>query len=240
MNPAQNNDVQTPLYLYETHLHTAEGSLCSRISAADQVKHYHALGFTGVCITDHFFSNGSCPIPADLPWEERVNRYYHPYELAKKAGEPLGMDILFGIEHSFHGNDFLVWGLEKEWMIAHPDFHKLPLLDFLRLVRGAGAIVVHAHPYRRASYIDLIRLVPDDVDGVEIFNASRSDFDNKLACVYQEAYGLAPCAGTDNHRGAMPRYGAIASPRRFTDAMDMARAIVAREVHIQCIEGKEV
>ncbi len=223
-------------YLYETHLHTSEGSLCGRASAAEQIQLYHELGYAGVCVTDHFFSNGSCTVPRDLPWEERVDLYYRPYEITRKAGEKVGMQVFFGIEHSYHGNDFLVYGLSRDWMVAHPDFHTLPPIEFLRAVRGAGAIVIHAHPYRRAGYIDMIRLLPDEVDGVEIFNASRPDMDNELARVYAEAYGLAPSAGTDNHGRGRGRFGGVSSPRRFEDAYDMARAILAREVTITCID----
>ncbi len=228
----------TDAYLYETHLHTSDGSLCGHISAVEQVRLYHALGYTGITVTDHFFSNGSCKVPSELSWEERVDHYYDPWKLASAEGEKLGMQVFFGIEHSYHGNDFLVYGLTRDWMVAHPNFHTLPLIDFLRLVRSAGAIVFHAHPYRRANYIDMIRLLPDEVDGVEVFNACRPDMDNELARIYADAYGLAHIAGSDNHRGKQPRYGAVSSPRRFTDAMDMARAILAGETEVVCIPGE--
>ncbi len=231
-------EAHNTMYLYETHLHTSEGSHCGRVSVAEQVKLYHELGYTGITVTDHFFSNASTTVPSDLPWEERVRLYFRPYELACEAAEPYGMDVLFGFEHSYHGNDFLVYGLGQEWMIAHPDFDQLPLLAFLRLVRAEGGVVIHAHPYRRAHYIDMIRLCPDDVDGVEIINACRPDMDNELARIYAEAYGLAPSAGSDNHRGRQERYAGIASPRRFTDAADMARAILAREIEVRLIPGE--
>ncbi len=219
-------------YLYETHLHTSDGSLCASVSAIDQVRRYHALGYTGIVVTDHFFSNGSCPIPRDLPWEEMIRRYYIPYETAKAEGDKIGLNVFFGIEHSYHGNDFLIYGLTREWMLEHPHFYTLPPIEFLRLVRGAGAVVVHAHPYRRAAYIDMIRLLPDEVDGVEIFNACRPDMDNELARVYAEAYGLVPCGGSDNHHGEQKRYGGIISPRPLTDEYDLAQALLGREISI--------
>ncbi len=229
----------SPIYLYETHLHTKEGSLCASAPAAEQVRRYHALGYTGIVVTDHFFSNSSCRVPRDLSWEEGIKRFYYSYELALAEGEKCGLQVFFAFEHSYHGNDFLVYGLEQDWLISHPELASLPLLDFLRLVRSAGAVVIHAHPYRRANYIDMIRLVPDDVDGVEVINACRSDFDNNLAAAYAEAYQLAPSAGSDNHHGKMAHYGAIASPRRFTDVKDLARAVVAREITVTTVEDKE-
>ena len=44
------------LFRYETHTHTAEVSRCSRISAVELVRVYKDLGFSGVCITDHFLN----------------------------------------------------------------------------------------------------------------------------------------------------------------------------------------
>ena len=40
-------------YIYETHLHTSEGSACGRSKAADIVHAYKAAGYTGIIITDH-------------------------------------------------------------------------------------------------------------------------------------------------------------------------------------------
>lgn len=41
-------------YIYETHLHTSEGSACGRSRAIDIVDAYKAAGYTGIIITDHF------------------------------------------------------------------------------------------------------------------------------------------------------------------------------------------
>ncbi len=219
-------------YLYETHLHTSDMSICGRVSAKEQVQLYHALGYTGICVTDHFFTNSSCRAPKELSWEARCRSFYTSYETAKEEGDRIGLQVFFGFEHSYHGNDFLVYGLGLDWLIAHPDIDKLPLLDFLRLIRAEGGVVIHAHPYRRAAYIDMIRLVPDDVDGVEVINACRSDFDNDLAAAYATAYGLVPSAGSDNHRGMQDRFAGILSPRPLTDATDMAQAILKRDIEV--------
>ncbi len=230
MTPA----IPTGKYLYETHLHTSEMSLCAHVTAEEQVKLYHDLGYTGICITDHFFTNGSCRVPCDLPWEERVHLFCESYRLAQAAGDKYGLQVFFGFEHSYHGNDFLIYGLDEAWLIAHPNLDKMPILDFLRLVRKEGGVAIHAHPYRRAHYIDMIRLMPDDVDGVEVINACRSDFDNDLALAYARAYKLAPSAGSDNHRGQQARYAGILSHRKFESPADMAKSILARETDVFC------
>lgn len=43
-------------YRYETHMHTAEGSRCGRMPAAEMVRAYKKLGYTGVFVTDHFLT----------------------------------------------------------------------------------------------------------------------------------------------------------------------------------------
>ena len=42
-------------YIYETHLHTSEGSACGHAKAVDIVHAYKDAGYTGIIITDHFF-----------------------------------------------------------------------------------------------------------------------------------------------------------------------------------------
>ena len=37
---------------------------------------------------------------------------------------------------------------------------------------------------------------------VEIYNANRTDFENRQAEIFCENYGLIPFAGSDNHAGA--------------------------------------
>lgn len=65
----------------------------------------------------------------------------------------------------------------------------------------SGALVIQAHPFREASYIDHIRLYPRCVHGIEVINAERTDLENKMAEIYAENYGLLKLAGSDNHNG---------------------------------------
>jgi hypothetical protein len=65
-------------YKYETHAHTSEVSRCSRISAVDLVRFYKGIGFSGLCITDHFL-NGNTTVPKDLSWSERIELFCRGY-----------------------------------------------------------------------------------------------------------------------------------------------------------------
>ena len=75
--------------------------------------------------------------------------------------------------------------------------------EILELFFTSGALVIHAHPFREARYIDHIHLFPRRVQGVEIDNACRTEFENHMAAWYAKEYGLIPFAGSDNHKGAL-------------------------------------
>lgn len=205
-------------YKYEMHLHTKEISFCAGATAREQVEFYHKLGYAGICVTNHFI-NGVTHVPKNIPWADRVAGYYHGYELAVEAAKGTGMDVFFGWEYCIGGGaDFLVYGLGPEWLLENEESLNLAPKAYMQYVREAGALVVHAHPFREAGYIDMIRLLPRDVDGVEICNANRTDFENAMAKQYAENYGLFASAGSDNHSaGRQMRLAGIEAPTRYTD-----------------------
>ena len=110
--------------------------------------------------------------------------------------------------------------------------HKMRKSELLSLLMADGALLIHAHPFREASYIDHIRLYPRHVHGVEIYNACRTDFENKLAAQYCENYGLRTFAGSDNHIGGdLPRLGGMATERPVESARDFASLVLSGEAH---------
>lgn len=219
------------LYRYETHAHTSEISKCAHISAVDLVRFYKSIGFTGLCVTDHFIT-GNTTVPKDLPWEERVELFCEGYEKSRIEGERIGIDVFFGWEHSYKGTDFLTYGLDKKWILDHPELANIDANDYCDLVRGAGGFVAHAHPFREAHYISMIRLLPRKVDAVEVINACRTDFENKLADQYADNYGLLKIAGSDNHIGQLTRLTGIQTTRKLDDIKDMIDVIVNKEMEM--------
>ena len=205
-------------FKYEMHLHTSEVSLCAGATAKEQVEFYLAQGYAGICVTNHFI-NGVTHVPKDIPWADQVAGYYRAYELAAEAAKGTDLDVFFAWEYSIGGGtDFLVYGLGPEWLLENEESLKLAPKAYLQYVREAGALVVHAHPFREAGYIDMIRLMPRDVDGVEIYNACRTDFENALAKQYVGNYGMFASAGSDNHSaGRIKRLAGIETPQRYTD-----------------------
>jgi histidinol phosphatase-like PHP family hydrolase len=224
------------MYLYETHLHTAEVSRCAKLSAAGQAAYYKSMGFSGIIITDHFLG-GNTTVPNNLPWERRVNLFCRGYEAAKKEGDVLGLDVFLGWEFSYMGIDFLTYGLDKAWLLSHPDIDRLFINDYLDLVRSEGAYVVHAHPFREDFYIPMIQLMPRKVDAVEIYNANRTDFENKLAADYAAAYKLKICAGSDNHFGPQTRLYAIGTKKKLETIIDFINIIKTSDFEVAEIQG---
>ena len=42
-------------YLYDTHVHTSEGSACGQNTGAEMARAYQKAGYAGIVVTDHFF-----------------------------------------------------------------------------------------------------------------------------------------------------------------------------------------
>lgn len=85
--------------------------------------------------------------------------------------------------------------------VDHPDLLSLSLTDYCDLVHRDGGFIIHAHPFRQADYINMIRLLPHKVDAVEVINVFNTDFENKQAEEYANNYDLYKIAGSDNHHG---------------------------------------
>ncbi len=214
------------MYRYETHLHTREGSACSSAPADEMARAHKAAGYDGIFVTNHFF-NGNTSVPADLPWEERVRRYCEGYEIAKKTGDEIGLKVFFGIEWCVYNADMLIYGIDKDWIIAneqllmHTDERKL----FSELHK-IGAFIVHAHPFRYDPYIHHITLYPKDVDAVETINASHRDpMYNQRAALYADMYGLPKTGGSDSHHLDKLFGGGICVPEEINSPADYLRQI---------------
>ncbi len=186
------------MYLYETHLHTMQASACAVVSGRYQAMAYKDKGYDGIIVTDHFFRGNSC-VPRDLPWEQRVKLFTKGYEEAYETGLKIGLKVFFGWEESYDGQDFLIYGLDKEWLLLHPEVEQWTIKQQYEEVDKAGGMVIQAHPFRNRPYIKKIRLFPKQVHGVEVFNASNRDTENQNAYKYAKEYNLKMTAGGDSH-----------------------------------------
>lgn len=189
------------MYRYETHLHTYPVSKCARVGVRENLEFYKKMEYDGVFITNHFL-DGNINMDKSLPYNELVEFYFSDYEEALEVGRDIGIKVFLGVELSYKGTDFLIYGLDKKWYLAHPEIIDMKKTDELSFMMEEGALVIQAHPYREAENIDHIRLFPRCVHGVEVINACMTELENKMAKIYAENYKLISFAGTDNHTGS--------------------------------------
>ena len=187
-------------YLYETHLHTNQVSACGISRGRDYIQRYLDQGYTGIIVTDHFY-NGHCALNRNLPWEKWVHAFCRGYEDARAEGARRGLDVFFGWEETFKGgDDYLVYGLDKYWLLEHPEVRYWSREEQFEAVRQDGGCVVHAHPFRLYYYIENIRFSVGFVDAVEVANSGNNQPFDAQAWAYAQENGLPATAGSDIHR----------------------------------------
>lgn len=226
-------------YLYETHLHTSEASSCAVSTGEEMITACKAAGYTGIIVTNHNWHGNTC-IDRTLPWDQWIEHYWQAFEEAGRWGERIGLDVFFGYEAGYHGTEFLIYGVDKEWLISHPEIENATVEEQYALIHEAGGIVIHAHPFREEPYIPQIRLFPDHVDGVEGINATHSNprspshynpaFDER-AIAYSEEHHLPMTAGSDIHTKQLLG-GGMAFKRKLLSIQDYCEAIRSGEDYI--------
>lgn len=210
------------LYKYETHMHTSQGSDCASTNGAKWVEVLKEQGYTGCFITDHFFG-GNTAVRGEMagyPWEVRVRLFCQGYDDAKKRGDEIGFQVFFGLEFGWRATEFLTYGIDMQFLLDHPEIDNMPINYFADLVHKCGGFVVHAHPFRQAPYISTIRLYPDKVDGVEVYNCGNADEFNERADWYAKSFGLPATGGSDAHHWAFHPGGGIALDSKLESPMD--------------------
>lgn len=219
------------MFRYETHLHTYEASLCASSKACEYPQYYKDMGYDGIFVTDHFF-NGNCRIPQYESWEQRVNEFCKGYENAKAAGDAIGFPVFFGWEANFEGDEFLIYGLDKQWLLEHPDILSYSRSKQYDIVHADGGLVVQAHPFRERGYLNSIHLNPENCDAMEAYNAFNETCHNNNAELYCREKGIFMTAGSDIHKtGTLPvggHYG-MGFEHPINCAQDYVKAILNHE-----------
>lgn len=226
-------------YFYETHLHTNSASKCGKAAPEDIVIACKDYGYTGIIITEHNWGGNTC-IDRNLPWNEFVDQFCAGYERAKIKGDEIGLQVFFGWEAGYDGTEFLIYGLDKNFMKDHPELREATIEEQFDIVHSGGGIVVHAHPFREEDYIPEIRLFPDYIDGVEGVNATHISDNSEhsftpeydiRAREYAKKLGLPMTAGSDVHRIVMVG-GGIRTREKLDSIKDFTALVKSGEGYV--------
>lgn len=196
-------------FIYETHLHTCEGSACGTSSGAEYIKPFYEKGYSGIFVTDHFFG-GNTAAPRDADWETKINIYCSGYENALKAAKEFNEEkkiigtekefkVFFGLEQTFNGDDYLLYGFDKEWLLKHPEIEGFSHSELFNAINEVHGLMIQAHPFRMRNYIHAIHLYPRNIHGVEIYNAGNKQSENILAELFAKEYDFPVTSGSDIH-----------------------------------------
>ncbi len=182
-------------YKTELHAHTREVSPCANLSAAEVAERYIAHGYTTIVVTNHYCHYVIDPLEGS--WEDKARYYLAPYRAMKDyAGDRL--NVILGCELRFRENfnDYLIFGIDEEFLITHPNLHDMTLKDFSALARENGLLVIQAHPFRNGMTV----VNPAYLDGMEAFNGHVGhDSRNPIADAWAKKHGLIRTSGTDFH-----------------------------------------
>lgn len=210
--------MENELMLLDTHVHTSQVSPCGKVAALEMIELYKEAGYDAVVITDHYHEWYFESL-GDLPWEEKVQSFLSGYKSALERGKALGVRVFLGMEIRFvkGPEDYLVYGLDGDYLIQNPNLHLYTLEEFRDHIQETGALIFQAHPFR----VGQTPAPGNLLDGMEVHNANpRHDSGNDKAYAYAKSNDLMMGSGSDAHRPEDVGRGGIIVPRSV-DSMEM-------------------
>jgi len=213
----------------ELHAHTKPVSPCSEVPPEEVVQRYHAMGYDGIAITNHFNL---------LIWkknhgkQEILERYYEAYLRAKAEGDRLGLRVYFGMEIRFseNANDYLIYGLDESALSDAYDCLDEGLAYFNDHGKKPGMFLAQAHPFRDG----MERMDPSLLDGVEAFNMHYGHNSRvALADRFAREHHLPILGGTDFHHPGQEGLCAARVKELPEDSFALAKLIASQDF---CLE----
>ncbi len=208
-------------YKYELHCHTNMVSQCGRVAPKDIVALYKAKGYSGIVVTEHY-----------SPLTFGLNSYYKPQRLVDfylssyyemKRYETEDFTVLFGMElrHYATGADYLIYGVEPEWLKQQGNLMALWEKQVYRLMHAQGYLVYQAHPFR--PYI--LRCNPKYIDGIEVYNGKCDEKTNFKALQWALKTGKLMSSGSDFHKEEHLARGGIMTKEPIKTNADLLRVL---------------
>lgn len=177
---------------FDLHVHTSEGSACSRMPIRNLIKAAREQGLDGVCITDH-----------DYIWEQGI---------LNRLGQEYGILVFGGLELSTSLGEILIYGVAESLIHLRDKPHLLRTA-----VQSLGGVMVAAHPFRRDYSLPhglsreecgLAPLNPKTlaerevfrfVDSIEVYNGRSSSAEKTMAIQVAGELNIAGTGGSDAH-----------------------------------------
>ena len=182
----------------EPHMHTAEISSCGRIPAAELATRCHLLGYDSIVITDHLNQEYVSRFSHEDDWDTIMDHFLSGYKTAKKHGSEIGLNVLLGAEIQFmvNDNEYLLYGLDEEFLRSNPFLHLLDPWEFFNKYEKE-ILIIQAHPFRGGNEI----VFHECIHGVEVFNSNprHNNYDHKALQLCNSNPHLFRLYGADIH-----------------------------------------
>ncbi len=218
------------MFKTETHVHVSEVSPCSNITASDMVMHYYKAGYKTLFISDHF-SKKYFDSLGDISWGDKIKRFLTGYELAKKAGEQVGINVLLSAEIEFTNscNHYLLYGIDEAFLKNSPDVLDMTIETFYPYAKEHGVTVVQSHPYRDNSCTP----TQNFVDGFEVHN-SNPRHKNFTDRVIETALSFKKpmTSGSDTHQLQDIALSGVITEKEICTADDYVQMLFNNELKI--------
>ena len=213
------------MYKYELHCHTGDVSLCAKISPESLLRRYRDSGYDGLVITNHF-SPMTFWKTGMLTTKKQVLHYLSAYRrLRAAAGDDFTVHLGLELRHYATVNDYLVYGVEEDWLLHQPNMLFWGERKMSEEVRRQGYLVYQAHPFRPF----IRRCDPSLLDGIEVYNGHTDEKGNAQALHWAETHHMPMTSGSDTHTEEDAIAGGIITDTPIRSNTDLLRTLRAND-----------
>ena len=196
-------------------------SQCASTPPEKVVELYKEKGYSGIVVTEHY-SPLTFKLDSYCKPQRLIDFYLSSYYEMKKY-ETEDFSVIFGMElrHYGTGADYLIYGIEPQWLKEQGNLMKLHEKQVYRLIHAQGWLVFQAHPFRW--YIR--RCNPKYIDGIEVYNGKCDEKTNYKALQWAIKTGKLMSSGSDFHEEAQLAKGGIITEEPIRNGADLVRVL---------------
>lgn len=189
------------MYKIETHLHTSYVSQCARLEAEHLAAAYHAAGFSGIAVTDHYNIETYAYMGRDPKSDKHASvTTLQGYWRMQEACAKYGIKVYCGLELRFYENvnDYLYYDFDPALLDDAHAVMSLGVAGFREQLHPLGGLLIQAHPFR----YPCVPVAAHLLDGVEVLNCNPRHNSNNTRALDFAARNpqLIRTAGSDCHQ----------------------------------------